>query len=172
MISHRRFYPDDSPCPCSSANSYQSCCAPFITGKQYPSVPEKLMRSRYTAYALGDVDYIFSTMREKALSATNRRQVERSMQHVEWLGLNVLEFSAVNEKSTQATVEFIAYYKENGGVRSKLHEKSQFKKYNGRWYYTDSVNNMCARRSSKVSRNEPCPCGSGKKYKKCCYEAR
>jgi preprotein translocase subunit SecA len=35
----------------------------------------------------------------------------------------------------------------------------------------DSRQKTVRRQADKVGRNDPCPCGSGKKYKKCCGKA-
>ena len=74
------------------------------------------------------------------------------------------------EEDQQGVVEFIATFKEKGVTR-RHHEKSRFEKQDGRWYFVDGelvLAKTQVNEGPKVGRNDPCPCGSGKKYKKCC----
>lgn len=161
-----------SPCPCGSGHTYLHCCQPFIQGAQHPKTPEQLMRSRYTAYTQCNADYLFNTLRDNALKQFNRSSIERSAKHTEWTELHIIEASPTDNTSTQATVEFIARYKERH-QKKQLHEKSLFKRYQNIWYYVDSLPTTplpITQRTVKqhTGRNDPCPCGSGKKYKHCC----
>ncbi|MCY0152795.1 YchJ family metal-binding protein [Hoeflea alexandrii] len=71
------------------------------------------------------------------------------------------------EADEDGTVSFIARYSHNG-TAGALEETSQFRRIDGRWLYWDRLNEAAAPRQANVGRNDPCPCGSGKKYKKCC----
>jgi SEC-C motif-containing protein len=113
------------------------------------NTPEDLMRSRYEAFVNLDGEY---------LAATTTQNVSTDMSgyaNIEWLKLDVID-AHDNE------VEFKAYYREDGMIKL-LHERSKFIKKEGRWLYESGVIY-----NSKIERNEPCPCGSGRKYKKCC----
>ena len=77
-------------CPCDSHNRYLSCCEPFITEKQRPETPEALMRSRYTAYTMANIEYIKETMRGKALIGFQDRDAMRWAKRVQWIKLTVL----------------------------------------------------------------------------------
>jgi len=111
--------------------------------------PKELMISRYEAFVKKDWQYLAHT-------STSQTQEELAMMpELEWLKLDVLE-------AYENVVEFKAYYKENGKI-GVLHEKSNFIQKDGVWKYHDGK-----LFNSKVERNELCPCGSGKKYKKCC----
>ena len=111
--------------------------------------PKELMISRYEAFVKKDWAYL-------ARTSTSQTQEELAMMpEFEWLKLDVL-------KAYDNIVEFKAYYRENGKI-GVLHEKSHFIQEDGEWKYSDGE-----LFNSKVERNEPCPCGSGKKYKKCC----
>ncbi|HLF66927.1 MAG TPA: YchJ family protein [Gammaproteobacteria bacterium] len=147
-------------CPCQSQHSYENCCGPFINGTARPQTPEQLMRSRYTAYTQANMDYIGATMRGQAAIGFDPEQTRTWAQSVEWLGLEVIH--APHAQAAQGVVEFIAHYRENGAMH-KIHEVSEFARLNGgsRWFYI-------AGKAPKVERNVPCPCGSGKKYKRCC----
>ena len=111
------------------------------------------MRSRYSAFVLGEAEYlIYSDTRS---SEADKEELLAFSQGVEWIGLDIV---AANDD----TVEFKAYY--NVGSKTQLlHEKSRFVQIDGVWKY-DSGELF----NSKIERNIPCPCGSGKKFKKCC----
>ncbi|MGA2654830.1 MAG: YchJ family protein [Gammaproteobacteria bacterium] len=149
-----------SLCPCQSQKSYAQCCEPFITGNARPQTPEQLMRSRYTAYTQANTDYIVATMQGKPLEGYDKEASKKWAQSVKWLGLEVID--APKPQAKKGFVEFIASYEENGEVKN-IHERSEFARIGGgtRWYYV-------AGQTPKVERNALCPCGSGKKYKKCC----
>lgn len=113
------------------------------------NTPEELMRSRYDAFVRMDVEY---------LSNTTTQDISTDMSayaNIKWLKLDVIE--AVDDE-----VEFKAYYRQNEKVYL-LHERSKFVKKDGKWLY-DSGELF----NTKIERNELCPCGSGRKYKKCC----
>ncbi len=147
-------------CPCQSQKPYADCCEPFITGHARPQTPEQLMRSRYTAYTQANSDYIVDTMQGKPLEGYDKESSKQWAQSVHWLGLAVLD--APKAQAKKGFVEFIASYEENGIVK-KIHERSEFARSGdeSRWYYV-------AGQTPKVERNAACPCGSGKKFKKCC----
>jgi SEC-C motif domain protein len=153
-------------CPCGSAKPLTQCCGLYHSGVQLAPSPEALMRSRYSAYCLGHIDYLVATMREPALSATSRETMQQTAQHVQWCGLRIL---ATPSSCCEAhgIVEFIAYYTTQG-QSGYLHERSDFEYYNGAWYYTQGQAGQLA--IPKFGRNEPCLCGSGKKIKHCCLE--
>ncbi len=111
--------------------------------------PKELMISRYEAFVAKDWDYLAKTSTSQSIEEL------QMMPELEWLKLEVLN-------AYDNIVEFKAYYRENGKI-GLLHEKSHFIKENGSWKYADGE-----LFSSKIERNEPCPCGSGKKFKKCC----
>ncbi|MCW5588698.1 MAG: YchJ family protein [Legionellales bacterium] len=149
-------------CPCGHPELYQQCCGRFIDQQQMPATAGELMRSRYTAYATGNIDYIENTMRGRALQGFNRSAAQTWAKSVTWLGLQVLKEAQVTDNPNRATVEFIASYQTQGQLQ-RLQEISVFARHQGKWFYIDS-NTVAA----KPGRNEPCECGSGKKYKKCC----
>ncbi|MDX2345766.1 MAG: YchJ family metal-binding protein [Legionella sp.] len=125
-------------CPCGSKNKYDQCCEPYLTKTQYPKTPEALMRSRYTAYTLANIDYIKKTMRGPALFGFDEEDAKRWAARVTWMGLKV--FQASSEKPTQnkGYVEFEAKFMENYDLKS-IHEKSEFIREKNRWYYVDGT---------------------------------
>lgn len=149
-------------CPCGSQIDYIECCEPYLTDKKIPQTPESLMRSRYTAYSQANVEYIKKTMRGKPLIGFNAQQTKEWAEHVQWLELKVVSASTSQDIGL---VEFVAKYSEKGSVKT-IHEVSKFENTNGSWFYTDGVHPK-KNKPARVSRNSPCPCGSGRKFKNC-----
>ncbi|AOY59901.1 MULTISPECIES: YchJ family protein [Desulfococcus] len=157
-------------CPCGSGLTYTECCEPLITGAQPAKTAEALLRSRYTAYAGKIVDYIVDTTHPDQQEPDSRKTVEKWSRNTEWRKLEIVNCEAGGIDDEEGTVEFKADYTEKGKPR-KHHELATFKKKDGRWYFFDAGTppiRQVVRTSPKVGRNAPCPCGSGKKYKKCC----
>jgi SEC-C motif-containing protein len=148
-------------CPCGSNHPFAQCCEPYITGAAIASTPEALMRSRYSAYATRNFDYIESTMKGAPLKSFNRVDTEKSAQQVTWDKLEVISVSEVKPEDEEGFVEFKAYYTA-GNKTDVIYEKSRFIKKKGKWFYIEGIE------KEKIGRNDPCSCGSGKKYKKCC----
>lgn len=153
-------------CPCGTGKPYQDCCGLYIELKKIPETPEALMRSRYTAYAQSNMEYIRDTMKGKASENFNVDEAYDFNKQIEWLRLTVISASSLEDQKDIAYVEFIATYYHNN-KEYQLHEVSKFQRENDRWFYTDKMP-LKPKTSEKIGRNDPCPCGSGKKYKKCC----
>ncbi len=149
-------------CPCGSAVTYQTCCGQWIEGQLSPSTPEQLMRSRYTAYTIANIDYIKRTMCGPAAEGFNEVSAAQWARRVKWVGLNVL--SAPPAQDTDLQVEYIARYIEQDALAC-IHEISEFHLENGRWFYTNGK--VISHPVQALDRYDPCPCGSGKKYKFC-----
>ncbi|HSV35434.1 MAG TPA: YchJ family metal-binding protein [Ramlibacter sp.] len=122
------------PCPCGRRGKGQKplafgeCCGPFLAGAGAPDA-EALMRSRYTAFVLGDESYLMATWH-----TTTRPEKAQCEPGTKWLGLEVRDHSAVDGQ--HAEVEFVARYR-LAGRGARLHERSRFVKEAGRWYYVD-----------------------------------
>ena len=123
-------------CPCASNKPFQECCDIFISGAHLPSTPEQLMRSRYTAYVLGNIDYIANTMCGVAANHFNVDSIKIWVEKITWLGLKVLKS---NMHQNKGFVEFIASYEKNN-KKQKIHEISQFSLIDGKWYYVSGKN--------------------------------
>jgi SEC-C motif-containing protein len=157
------------PCPCGSGLLYAECCEPYITGAADPPTAEALMRSRYSAYVEHAVGYILETCLKQGERDIDEKATRDWSQKSTWRGLRILSVSKGQREDTEGTVEFEARYEQEG--REEVHhEAGRFKKQNGRWWYEDGkvIPHTVVRATPKVGRNEPCPCGSGKKYKHCC----
>jgi len=162
-----------NPCPCCSGKDYALCCEPFILGKQKPDTAEKLMRSRYTAYTKVDVPYIKKTSAPEFHKEFDIEGTRKWAQESQWMNLKILSTEARSPKDTKGIVEFIATFIQNEKT-IEHHERSYFRKDNtNTWLFVDGETPKTSqptitRESPKIGRNDPCPCGSKKKYKKCC----
>jgi SEC-C motif-containing protein len=128
------------------------------------------MRSRYTAFATHEVDYLIASHHPDTRGEVDRDEAKRFSEDATWLGLDILSTDEGQEGDEQGWVEFMARYKEAGEERVH-HERSLFRRYQGRWFFHSSQQprqTPTQRAQPKIGRNEPCSCGSGKKYKKCC----
>lgn len=158
-------------CPCGSQKTYLECCGLYIVEKKTPTTPEALMRSRYSAYVMADVDYLATTMQGAPLEHFDAKQTQAWAKHASWLELRIINAPPVNDTDTVGFVEFIAHYRFQGKV-ANIHEISEFHRIENRWYYVNGkAGNIGIAKQhafTKIGRNDPCLCGSGKKYKKCC----
>lgn len=156
-------------CPCGTQLNFQNCCADFINGHAKPPSALALLRARYVAYTLGNIDYIQATHDPATLNKFDANIARSWADSADWLGLEVLECHNGNEDDMRGTVEFKVHYRQRN-KRELHHEISEFVKHDGEWFYQDGRTPIVATQvnSPKIGRNAPCPCGSGKKYKHCC----
>lgn len=153
-------------CPCNSDRPYAECCEPLLSGDRIASTAEALMRSRYTAYVVRDIAYLLRSWHP----ATRPEKIDPATIS-EWCGLHIVYTEKGMETDSEGVVEFQAtpLSQKNGW---RLHEVSHFVKEGGPWLYVDGIikNDSLSveRKIPKVGRNDPCSCGSGKKFKKCC----
>jgi SEC-C motif-containing protein len=157
-------------CPCGSGRAYEECCESLIKGVKQPLTAEQLMRSRYSAYVRVETDYIFETTHPDHRQGYDHKGTKIWAENSQWEGLEIVDTNAGGPDDNEGDVEFIAKYREKG-LRKQHHELAHFKKKKGIWYFTDGsavAQKPIVRAEQKVGRNDPCPCGSGKKFKKCC----
>lgn len=161
-----------SKCQCLSGKSFEDCCAPYLTGGRAAPTAEALMRSRYVAYVRGDIDYIEATSAPEALRDFDRAGSEAWAKKSEWLGLEIIAVQGGGANDTSGQVEFVARFKSDG-VEHRHHELSEFRREDGKWFFVDGklVRQPVQNEGPRIGRNDPCTCGSGKKYKKCCGAA-
>ena len=124
------------------------------------------MRSRFTAHYVGDHRHLHRTYLETSRQAFVD---EPAGQEVKWTRL-VIRAHEPEVKPDLSYVDFTAYFEGNGGVELPMHEKSEFRRINGEWFFVKPIREGPApvRAAVKAGRNDPCPCGSGKKFKHCC----
>jgi SEC-C motif domain protein len=157
-------------CICGSEIETSNCCARFIDNKEQPSTAEELMRARFTAYAQVKMDFIEQTHNPKLKKELDMDENREWAEKTKWLELQVFNTENGGPDDDEGVVEFKAKF--DAGEGEQWHqERSFFNKIDGNWYFTDSKNpqqTTFVRSGEKVGRNDPCPCDSGKKYKKCC----
>lgn len=126
----KNIHSSKAPCPCDSEQPYGECCGPWHIGLSqgvHASTPQALMRSRYSAYALGQIDYLLATWHVSTAPG------ELELGPVKWLGLEVRDFETSGDSGV---VEFVARYRVDGRAE-RMHETSRFVRQDERWYYID-----------------------------------
>jgi SEC-C motif domain protein len=158
---------ESQPCPCGSGKTYGLCCGPVHKGLRVAATSEELMRARFSAHALDDYAFLHRTYRP---TAGTPFVPEADNPTTEWTRLEI-HGTGPGKAPDYAFVEFSAYGLEQG-VEHVLHEKAEFLNEKGAWIYTKALREGPAPTvsSKKAGRNDPCPCGSGKKYKHCCLQ--
>ena len=151
----------ESACPCKSGQSYENCCAGFHTLQLKPATCEQLMRSRYCAFILQLGEYLFNTYHIDFRGDLTVEQL--SEKSLDWKNLQIID---TQTRDKTGFVEFKAWYI-NDGQLANHHERSNFVKDHDQWLYCDGTF-YPEEKSGKITRNDPCPCASGKKFKKCC----
>ena len=157
-----------SICPCGSGIPYSECCELIVSGDQLATTAEQLMRARYSGYAFAKMDFIFNSTHPDHCEGYDHAGTKEWAETAEWQGLEIIGTKKGGVDDSTGEVEFIARFSEKGENREH-HEAGQFKKKDGRWYFTEGK--MIRQKPltiAKIGRNDPCTCGSGLKYKKCC----
>jgi len=116
------------------------------------------MRSRYSAYVLKRSDYLADTWHP----STRPASLDLHSDTTSWQCLRIVATEKGGAGDSEGTVEFTADY-----LGGQLHERSRFLREGGKWFYLDGEM-LPPLTAGKVGRNDPCPCGSGKKFKRCC----
>ncbi|TDV42870.1 SEC-C motif-containing protein [Pseudomonas graminis] len=147
-------------CPCGSGNLLDGCCGRYHAGQPAPCA-EALMRSRYSAYVLGLVDYLLDTTLPAQKAGLDRDGISQWSAQSTWLGLEVEGTELIGGQPEHAFVTFTARWHDADGEH-RHRERSAFVQHDGRWYFIDPTVSL------KAGRNDACPCGSQQKFKKCC----
>ncbi|MDH4162586.1 MAG: YchJ family protein [Nitrospirota bacterium] len=159
-----------SNCPCGSTRTYQDCCGPVIAGQRRAETAQELMRSRYSAYVMKEIPWLRASLHPANRADFNEATTRSWAERAEWQGIAIVNTVAGGPSDTKGQVEFIVKFMENG-VAQEHRERSNFEKIDGAWYFTEGKPMGAPpvkREGPKAGRNDPCPCGSGKKFKKCC----
>lgn len=148
-------------CPCGLGN-YASCCEPLHLGQQSAQTAEQLMRSRYSAFAKFQIDYLKNTTAIGQQSALDLPAIAAWSKANQWLQLEILQSNEKLDKK-HALVEFKAHY--HDGKKADIHhEISHFVCHDGQWYFLDPTLDQV------ITMKQPCICGSAKKFKQCCAQ--
>ncbi len=181
------------PCICGSGRPFAHCCDLYlkgttggvpgetIRGNKFAPTAEALMRSRYTAFVLGNIDYLLATHHldyHSSDRASLQKSIQTTLRTTEWINLIVLDIQKGQRKDKIGSVEFVAAYRskqstaleieraaEKGSPNAiaQLHEKSQFVREGAQWFYTKGE--LLAPYQPK--RSQPCWCGSSLKFRQC-----
>ena len=159
-------------CPCGSERAYTQCCQAIILAETPANSPEQLMRSRYSAYAKKQAEYIYLTY---ALSSRAEQSIDDIAQwaaQTSWLKL-IIHHASDYQKDLASTgtaqVEFSAFYQHQGRIW-QMRERSNFIIEENAWRYLDG--DVCDSKAlNKPKRNELCFCASEKKFKHCCAKS-
>jgi SEC-C motif-containing protein len=116
-------------CPCLSGETYGNCCLPYHRREAAAPTAERLMRSRYSAFAVGDADYLLASWHPSTRPASVDLDPD-----VRWVRLDILSRTGGGVLDTEGTVEFRAFHRVDG-VRGERYENSEFVREGGRWYY-------------------------------------
>jgi SEC-C motif-containing protein len=160
-----------SQCPCGSDKPLDQCCGPIIDGGKAAN-PEAMMRSRYAAYVLKKLEHLEVSLAPESRKDFDPAATAKWANSVEWQGLTILSTSGAGADEEFGRVEFIDKFRQDGTDHAH-HENSRFRRHDGSWLYVDGemIRQPLVRSGPKVGRNDPCPCGSGKKFKQCCGKA-
>lgn len=159
-----------SLCPCGSGLDLDACCGRYIDGKAKAPTAEALMRARYTAHALKKYDFLTDTTHPEFREGASVEEIQEWSSLMDWERLDIIETSAGTENDQTGEVKFCAHYRVKN-IPQELREDAFFRKEGEDWFYVDGkvhAKEPVRNPGSKIGRNAPCPCGSGKKYKKCC----
>ena len=146
-------------CYCGEKKAFDNCCKPYHLGEPARTT-EALMRSRFSAFATANVDYIIKTQASHLNKDMDPQDFANELQKQKWVNLEVTEVH-------ETTVAFKAFML-NNDILYTLKERSEFEKVDDLWIYSKAL--FHEDDEHKMSRNESCPCGSGKKYKQCCQK--
>ncbi|QTX05629.1 YchJ family protein [Agromyces archimandritae] len=124
---------DDARCPCLSGLTFGECCGPILDGERPAPTAERLMRSRYSAFATENADYLLESWHP----STRPAELELDPRQ-RWYRLDIVKRERGRPLDLDGIVEFIAYFRFDGGADS-LHERSRFRWEGGRWYYVDGA---------------------------------
>lgn len=161
-------------CPCKSGKSFGDCCSEIISGGRRAESAEALMRARYTSYVTGDIGFLKTSAVKEIRDQFDEEASKAWSQAARWHGLEIVKTEGGGEKDDRGVVEFRALYTANGEFCNH-HEVSTFVREKDGWKFEDGElvgETPVMREEPKTGRNDPCPCGSGRKYKKCCGQGK
>jgi len=156
-------------CSCGTQKPFSECCEPALKGSAPPATPADLMRSRYTAFVRQDIDYILKSVSPARRKDFDRKGIEDWSKNTDWAGLEIVSTDKGGPGDETGKVEFIARFREEGEIKEH-HELATFVRLKGAWFFDDGRTppvKPVKLEGPKIGRNDPCSCGSGKKYKKC-----
>jgi SEC-C motif-containing protein len=160
---------DQQRCFCGSDKELSACCELIIQGAVPARTPEDAIRARFTAHCRRNYAYLVDSTHPEHRDGVTEQEIAQWASHVTWTALEI-HSSLPGETDDQGTVSFTAHFSLKG-VPQTLREDASFARHEGGWYYVDGhIHGQppYVREQRRTGRNEACPCGSGKKFKKCC----
>ena len=131
-------------CPCGTQKHYIHCCQPYLDGHAHAPTAEALMRSRYTAYSKGNLDYLIHTQHPKTRKKTDPTTLQQTFETTHWVSLTIVKTQQGHPHHKRGIVEFIATHQEKStrspnasATLNQLHERSRFIRENDHWFYVD-----------------------------------
>lgn len=159
----------DQACPCGSETAFDACCGPVIRGERPARTPEELMRARFSAHCQRNYAFLVDSTHPEHREGVSVEEISKWAEHVTWTELEV-HSATPGASDEEGHVSFTAHFTIKD-TSQKLREDAVFAKVNDAWFYVDGDvhgQDPYRREAPRVGRNDLCPCGSGKKYKKCC----
>ena len=160
----------EDKCPCNSGLSYGECCGPILDGSKKAETAEALMRARYSAYVTEHISFLRDSAVKSVQDEFDEKASTAWSRAAQWHSLEIIRTEKGGKDDATGVVEFRATYTANGEFCNH-HEVSTFVREPDGWKFEDGElvgEKPVLRDAPKIGRNDPCPCGSGKKYKKCC----
>ena len=161
---------NEDPCPCQSGKSFGECCGPILGGAAKAETAEAVMRARYSSYVTGDIKFLKTSATKAVQEEFDEESSKAWSKAARWHGLEIISTEKGGPSDDEGVVEFRALYSANDEFCNH-HEVSRFVREADGWKFADGElvgEKPIVREEPKVGRNDLCPCGSGKKYKKCC----
>lgn len=124
-------------CYCSSGEKFDVCCEPFLSGAAKPPTAERLMRSRFSAYATGAIEYLIRSTHPSTRKFHDAAAIEEWARANVWQRLEIVSKTAGESTDKKGTVEFKAFYADADGRPQIHHETSNFVKELGKWFFVD-----------------------------------
>lgn len=160
----------EEKCPCCFDKPYGECCGPILENSRKADTAEELMRARYSAYVTEHIEFLKTSATATVQAEFDENASLAWSRAAHWHGLEIIATEKGGKEDSEGVVEFRATYTANNEFCNH-HEVAKFVKEADGWKFDDGElvrEAPIMREAPKVGRNDPCPCGSGKKYKKCC----
>jgi len=124
-------------CYCCSGKEFAECCQPFLDGTAKPQTAEELMRSRFSAYATAQIEYLLRSTHPSTRNFYKAEEIENWAKSNAWEKLEINTKTAGEAKDKIGTIEFKAYFTDADGKPQIHHEHSNFRKELGKWFFVD-----------------------------------
>ena len=125
-------------CPCGNELPFFKCCGAIHNDEKNAETAEELMRSRYSAFATGNGNYLIQSQSIQTREESNKEEVIRWAKSVKWIKLEIIHSINGSKNDSTGIVEFKAHYMRNF-LKHSIHERSKFVKEKGKWYYLEGI---------------------------------